>query len=219
MKIAQTLDGYVAQDDGISQWITGESARRRVHQLRAAYTAVLVGSGTLQKDDPALTARGVDYQGVVTRIILLRTMILPDPTARLWQDKDPVWVFAHSEAQHHPAAEDAWRRLGAEVLYVDSESPVAIRRCLFQAGIARVMIEAGPGLISFALKQGMVDWIHVFVAPRWLGKGMAAVSPEVLGPPFSLTSTRDFSLLETTMHGNDVELVGWFPDIMPSTSW
>lgn len=60
LKMATTLDGRTAAPDGTSMWITGETARNRVQQLRAQSDAVLVGAGTVRKDDPKLTVRDVD---------------------------------------------------------------------------------------------------------------------------------------------------------------
>lgn len=71
-KVASTLDGIVAMGDGSSQWITGEAARRDAHVLRAESQAIVVGAGTVRRDDPLLTAR---VDGVVTeplRVVLGR---------------------------------------------------------------------------------------------------------------------------------------------------
>ena len=69
LKMACTIDGRTAAPDGTSQWITGQDARRRVHELRAESDAILVGAGTVRLDDPYLTARGVD--GVSPRRVVL----------------------------------------------------------------------------------------------------------------------------------------------------
>lgn len=69
LKMACTIDGRSAAPDGTSQWITGQDARRRVHELRAESDAILVGAGTVRLDDPYLTVRGVE--GVSPRRVVL----------------------------------------------------------------------------------------------------------------------------------------------------
>lgn len=70
LKVASTLDGIVAMADGTSQWITGESARRDAHVLRASSQAIIVGAGTVRNDDPALTARLDDIIVEPLRVVL-----------------------------------------------------------------------------------------------------------------------------------------------------
>ena len=72
LKMASTIDGRIAAADGSSKWITGESARKRVHQLRAESDAIVVGAGTVRADDPSLTVRDVD--GPSPRRIVLGTI-------------------------------------------------------------------------------------------------------------------------------------------------
>ena len=72
LKMASTIDGRIAAADGSSKWITGETARKRVHQLRAESDAIVVGAGTVRADDPSLTVR--DAEGPSPRRIVLGTI-------------------------------------------------------------------------------------------------------------------------------------------------
>lgn len=63
LKAATSLDGKMATSTRDSKWITGEKAREKAHELRAAYDAILIGSGTLNQDDPELTVRNGNYKG------------------------------------------------------------------------------------------------------------------------------------------------------------
>ena len=78
LKMASTIDGRIAAADGSSKWITGETARKRVHQLRAESDAIVVGAGTVRADNPSLTVR--DVHGPSPRRIVLGNI---DPQANV----------------------------------------------------------------------------------------------------------------------------------------
>jgi diaminohydroxyphosphoribosylaminopyrimidine deaminase/5-amino-6-(5-phosphoribosylamino)uracil reductase len=88
LKVATTLDGRIATSTGHSRWITGESARRHVHQMRDRHDAVLVGAGTLRADDPALTTRLEYGEGRdPLRVIVSESLNLPSDAKVFAQDK------------------------------------------------------------------------------------------------------------------------------------
>lgn len=152
LKLAVTADGRVAAADGTSRWITGPSARRRVHTERARIDAIVVGTGTLLADDPALTARDADG-GLADRQPLRAVAGLRDVPAgaRIRDDHD---------------GRAPW-------LHVRERDP---RRILEALGdVADVQIEGGATLAGAFLAAGLVDRVQLYSAPVFLGAGKAAV--------------------------------------------
>ncbi|MCW2812453.1 MAG: riboflavin biosynthesis protein RibD [Friedmanniella sp.] len=151
-KFAATLDGRSAAADGTSRWITGPQARADVHTLRAGSGAVLVGTGTVLADDPALTVRR------------------PDGT-RL--DRQPLRVVLGRRAV--PAGARV-RDDAAETLLLTHRDPVAALATLAEREIRQVWLEGGPTVAGAFVQAGLVDEVVAYLAPALLGAGPAAVT-------------------------------------------
>lgn len=151
-KFASGLDGRSAASDLTSQWITGPAARRDVHRLRAACDAVMVGTGTVLADDPALTVR--DDAGAVVGPQPLRVVV--------GQREIPAGRRVLDEA--------------AETLVLTDSNPDAVLRALADRGVQRVLLEGGPTLASAFLQAGLVDEVIAYIAPVLLGAGLHAVA-------------------------------------------
>lgn len=155
VKWAQTLDGRAAAADGSSRWITGAAARADVHRRRAAADTILVGTGTLLADDPALTARDADGGLLVPAerqplpVVLGRRAIPADAVIR-----------------RHPAL--ATRGL-AEPLRFDGDDLAAHLAELYRLGARRLFVEGGPTIAAAFLAAGLADEVLVYVAPALLG--------------------------------------------------
>ncbi len=152
LKIAQSLDGYVAPRVGSSQWITGEASIKRVHAMRAEADAVLTGTGTVLADDPSLTVRLVEGPNPI-RLVLDRRGVLP-VSARVLSDGGRTTVIRGPVVNERIDLSAALTALPEEILYL--------------------MVEAGPRLTSSMLSDGLVDELHVFTAPVLLGGGRRA---------------------------------------------
>jgi diaminohydroxyphosphoribosylaminopyrimidine deaminase/5-amino-6-(5-phosphoribosylamino)uracil reductase len=173
LKLATTLDGRLATATGESQWITGEPARRAAHLLRGQSDAVLVGVGTVQADDPALTCRlpGVKHVPMV-RVVAdshLRTRLTAAlvATAR----DHPTWLIHRegAESERRQALQAAGVRLievGAGSMGVDAAAGLA---ALGAAGINRLLVEGGAQLAASLLRDRLVDRIVWFHAPGVIG--------------------------------------------------
>lgn len=209
LKLASTLDGRIATRTGESRWITGPEARKAVHRLRGRADAVIVGSGTARADDPELFARRGDR--IVHRPIrvLLDTGLRVPASARVLRDEpDRTWVLCGRAA---PATRQrTLERQGVRVL------PVALRgkrldltralERLAKEGLRDVLVEGGGVVAAGLLGASLVDEVHWFVAPRWIGgDGKPALGP--LGID-ALASAGTLRGVEVRRVGRDIHVRG-----------
>ena len=182
LKVAASLDGRVATAKGASRWITGEASRRQGHALRAGHDAVMVGSGTVLADDPALTCR---LEGLAAASPV---RVVADGRLRLPEDAKLVRTAAQVESwvlTGRDAPGERRRRLrsrGVAVLEVARGRcgrlcPEAMLRALGERGITRLLVEGGPALATALLRASLVDRMAWFTAPRAMGgDGIAALA-------------------------------------------
>lgn len=157
-KLAASLDGRSAAADGTSQWITGEAARTDVQRLRARCDAIVVGTGTVQADDPRLTLRRADgtplpYDGQPLRVVV---------------GTRPVHEDARVLDGHAPS------------LRLRTHDLDAVLGALAAREIRHVWLEGGPTLAGAFLEAGTVDEVVAYVAPVLLGAGRPAVLTEAM---------------------------------------
>lgn len=209
LKAAMTLDGKIADVHGTSRWITGEAARRVAHRLRAESDAIVVGVGTVLRDDPQLTVRlGRPWPREPLRVVLDSRARTP-AAAALVAAGTPARALIAVAADAPPARVRALEAAGATVVPVaarrDGVDPVALLADLHAREVRAVLVEGGAEVHASFLEAGVVDRVAVFVAPRLLG-GRAAPSPIggagrtlkdalPLGP-FAVTPLGDDLLLE-----------------------
>lgn len=173
LKVAASLDGKIATRTGESRWITGESARRRVHHLRNEVDAVLVGIGTVLRDDPLLTTRlGIADQRDPTRVIVDNLARLPLRAKVVNRASTAPTILAVSQMAPRTTLE-ALEREGVQVIVVEnSRRRVSLERLmevLGKRGILSVMIEGGAEINASALREGIADKVLVFLAPILIG--------------------------------------------------
>jgi len=180
LKTAMTLDGKIATRTGDSRWITNEESRAFVHQLRNIYDAILVGIGTIMKDDPHLNTRLPleDVRDPVRLILDPRLEIRTDSrimqTAR--QQRTIFYCGPDAAARRGNALQD----LGAEVVAIGNDGDIipleAVLRDVAGRGLMSVLLEGGSRINGHALDNNLVDKVYWFIAPRICG-GEGAVSP------------------------------------------
>jgi diaminohydroxyphosphoribosylaminopyrimidine deaminase/5-amino-6-(5-phosphoribosylamino)uracil reductase len=177
-KWAMSLDGKIATSTGNSKWITGDAARRCVHELRGRMDAILIGSGTARADDPLLTVRPPGPR-TPARIVLSRSCALT-PESRLVQTvaDAPVWVVTTVPAESPPAQQ--LRALGCEILCIPETDPCVAIFCLLdelgRRRMTNILVEGGSALLGSFRDAAAIDEVHVFVAPRLVG-GAGALTP------------------------------------------
>jgi diaminohydroxyphosphoribosylaminopyrimidine deaminase / 5-amino-6-(5-phosphoribosylamino)uracil reductase len=175
---AQTLDGRVATATGESKWISCPDSLRFAHEMRADHDAVLVGAGTVCKDDPRLTVRHVPGEDPL-RVVVDSTLRTPLQAAVLAGDAASGTVLATTDLAPERRRKRALSS-GATVLALptgpDGRVDLgALMEELGALGVGSVMVEGGATLITSFLKAELVDWLAVCVAPKILGDGIQAV--------------------------------------------
>lgn len=177
MKVAASLDGTTALDNGRSQWITSEVARTDGHAWRARACAILTGIGTVLEDDPRLDVRLVDTprQPVVA---VVDSRLELSTAARLFQPGRAVWVYT---AVHDALKRSALEARGATVIPLPGPGGkvdlAAMMQDLGRREINELHVEAGHKLNGSLVREGLVDEFLVYLAPALLGagRGMAAL--------------------------------------------
>ncbi len=166
-KCGMTLDGKIATRTGESRWVTGETSRRLVHEVRNQVDAILVGSRTVMLDDPSLTTRleAEDARDPV-RIILDADNYL-DPSAYVFRTESlaPTWV-AVPQNQTFEGADEILRIPENEAGGLDMR---LLMKALAKRNITSVLIEGGGTTLASAFEAGIVDKVMFFVAPKIIG--------------------------------------------------
>jgi diaminohydroxyphosphoribosylaminopyrimidine deaminase / 5-amino-6-(5-phosphoribosylamino)uracil reductase len=197
LKVAATLDGRTALEDGRSQWITGPEARRDAHHWRARACAILTGIGTVKTDDPLLTVREVATSRQPLRVVIDSRLETP-PTARILS-ADPVLVFSAQEGKL-PNAE--------VVVLPNARGKVELPRMLeelAQRGINELHVEAGFRLNGSLLREGCVDELLAYLNPSLLGDSAQGMAD--LAAPASLAGRLHLRIVSFERIGADLRLL------------
>jgi diaminohydroxyphosphoribosylaminopyrimidine deaminase/5-amino-6-(5-phosphoribosylamino)uracil reductase len=212
-KIAASLDGRTALNNGTSKWITGEAARRDVQHWRARSCAVLTGVGTVLADDPQLNVRGTPplirggREGMPLRqplrVVLDSRLSMP-PDAVILSGGTLIYTAAADENKRA-----ALQTKGAEVMLLpgaDGQVDLhAVMRDLAQRGINEVLVEAGRTLNGALLKAGLVDELVLYLAPQLLGDAARGMAD--LGELTQLQQRVDLRWQDVRQVGGDLRIV------------
>jgi diaminohydroxyphosphoribosylaminopyrimidine deaminase/5-amino-6-(5-phosphoribosylamino)uracil reductase len=206
LKVASSLDGQMALQSGESQWITDETSREVAQVLRAAHDAVLVGRGTIERDNPRLTLRHPQFQGLQKKVIVL------DTQAKILNDSDQFQLFKEHDPKNLIFVVDPGilkqlpNPLGVTLLPV-RENLNEFLTDLWSHGLRSVYIEGGARVLSSFLSQKAFQRLYVFQSPMILGaKGGKAWSEAV-----NISSMSGKILLQQQKViplGNDVLITG-----------
>ena len=204
VKLAVSLDGAVADHTRLPGWITGKSARRAVHRLRASCDAVAVGIGTVLADDPQLTVRGGRAPRVAPhRVVFDRHARLP-LGSRLAQTARNVPVLLVTSPEPADAEESARRRALDEhgVTLLPAESLPAALTALRERGVRHLLVEGGAGLASDFVGANLVDRLIIFQGSVILGSG--ALPAFAALPPRTVADAVRWRVVSRRTFGDDL---------------
>lgn len=204
MKVAASLDGITALDNGASQWITGPEARSDGHHWRAQACAVLTGIGTVLADDPRLDVRNVATSRQ-PHVVVVDSNLRLSTDAALFSAERSVYVYAAVENQ---SRREALQARGAVVTVLPTpEGKVdlgAMMRDLADKEINEVHVEAGAYLNGALIHARLVDDLVAYLAPKLLytGRGMFVTSPLS-----ELSQAQALSLQSVDRIGDDLRIL------------
>ena len=204
MKVAVSLDGRSALENGVSQWITGEAARIDGHAWRKRAGALLTGVGTVLEDNPRLDVRWVDTALQPLRVVVDSRLETP-LASRILDAPGACLLYA---AQPHPERQAALEARGASIALAPSPSGkvdlVAMLADLAQRGINELHVEAGHKLNGSFVRERLVDEFLIYMAPTLLGSGREMAA---FGPLKRLEDGLALRFHSVTMIGDDLRLI------------
>ena len=208
MKVAASLDGKTALNNGVSQWITSEAARADGHAWRARACAVLTGIGTVLTDNPRLDVRLVDTPRQ-PHLVVVDSRLETPLDADLFTNGRKLFIYA---AVPNEAKKSALEALGATVTYLSGTTPgtedkvdlAAMLRDLAVREINELHVEAGHKLNGSLIREALVDELVVYLAPKLIGQGCDMSS---FGPLTVLSSAIPLEFKSTEMLGPDLRIV------------
>ena len=196
LKAGVSLDGRIAAEDGRSQWITGEAARAAGRRLRASHDAILVGTGTLLADDPALTTR-IPGAPDPLPVLLDRQRRCPPDAQVLTAGERPL-IFTGPGGQ-------GWD-IDADVVEVPVDGErldlEAVLAELSERGVHALLVEGGARVHRSLLDLDVVDRVELFVSPRLLAGGPSWLA----GPGYSLDDEVRFRFAGAIPVGEDLHV-------------
>lgn len=192
LKLAVSLDGKVATRTGDSRWITGAESRARVHELRHASDAILVGAGTVAKDDPLLTDRsGLRRRRPLVRVVLDdKIQLSPESKLATTTSEAPVLVFGRS------GNTDLTDR-SVEIINTDPSDLCSVLAELGRRSIQSVLVEGGATVAGAFIAAGLVNKVSVFIAPKLIG------GCDLMADALELES------VDLVQRGRDLEFTGY----------
>jgi len=226
MKIAASLDGTTALANGVSQWITGEAARTDGHAWRRRASALLTGIGTVQQDDPRLDVRLLPTAHQPRRVVVDARLAIA-PEARILQPPGDVWIANAADPASTQPQRSLLQARGATLIdcagpaRVAGGSPkvdlAALLGELARREVNELHIEAGHKLNGSFLREGLVDELLLYLAPKLLGPGAGLAH---IGPFDSLQQGLPLVWTEVVPVGDDLRIRARFlPPEPPGPVW
>jgi diaminohydroxyphosphoribosylaminopyrimidine deaminase / 5-amino-6-(5-phosphoribosylamino)uracil reductase len=203
LKFAMSLDGKIATRTGDSRWVTGAESRARVHELRHAYDAILVGAGTVQKDDPLLTDRsGLPRRRPLVRVVLDdKVQLSPESKLATTTTEAPVLVFGRLVNRDLSDK-------GVEILSLDPSDLRSVLDELGRRSLQSVLVEGGASVAGAFIDAGLVNKVSVFIAPKIIGGTEAPNAVAGKGVEL-MAEALDLERVAVIQRGRDIEVTGY----------
>lgn len=197
MKVAMSLDGKIATRTGDSKWITSEISRKYVRHLRDKYDAILVGSGTVLKDDPFLKG----FKREPLRIVLDSHLTLP-LKSKIFRDKN-VFVAMTQKAPKSKLGILEKRKIPFKIFKGEKIPLRPLLRFLAGKNINSILVEGGSEIFGSAIDEKLVDKFYWFIAPRIIGgrNAIPAVSGKGISKIAQAMNLKNFSFKQI---GSDI---------------
>lgn len=177
-KWAMSLDGKIATTTGKSKWISNKASREEVHKLRNEVDGIMIGIGTVLKDDPILTSRVEPFKNPV-RIILDSNLRIP-MDSKIVQSADRIKTIIATTGKADKEKVIELKNKGLIVLICDEKDNkvnlIKLMKQLYEHNIYSILLEGGGTLNYFALEEGIVDKLLVYISPMILG-GEKSITP------------------------------------------
>lgn len=176
LHFAITLDGKMATRTGDSRGISGKESLRRLHELRSSHDAVLVGRGTVEKDNPRLTARIIGGRDPI-RVILDSKLSLSPKKMVFSEKRGKAMVVAARPVEKTKMA--ALQKKGVKIIACGRDGKIDLKEMLSSLadfGVSSILVEGGPTVLTSFIEQRRFDRVYAFVAPKLMG-GKDAPTP------------------------------------------
>nr|MBP7321984.1 bifunctional diaminohydroxyphosphoribosylaminopyrimidine deaminase/5-amino-6-(5-phosphoribosylamino)uracil reductase RibD [Deltaproteobacteria bacterium] len=211
LKAATSLDGRIAAETGDSKWISSEASRAYVHRMRDEVDAILVGIGTVLKDDPQLTTRIPGRRGKDPTRVVVDSALRLSPQAKIFNPKSKASVIIATTQDAPSGKIRALEDHGAQVLVLPGRNMVDLPLLMAALGrqeISSVLVEGGSRINTSALASGVVDKVLLFYAPILIGGTTAPLLVAGKGVP-SVDQALRLHSIRTRRFGDDVVIEGY----------
>jgi diaminohydroxyphosphoribosylaminopyrimidine deaminase/5-amino-6-(5-phosphoribosylamino)uracil reductase len=200
LKVAQSIDGKIALNNNKSKWITSESSRKLVYNLRGNYDAVLIGKNTADFDNPSLTTHSLNKQ-TPKRFVFDHNLSLKKSLKIFTDEYKDITYLLTSEKKKN--INHFFRNI---VYFKETNGKINlgdVLKYLYKSNISSLLVEGGADIFSQFLENDLFDDIYFFIAPKIIGQGISSFSNYKID---NLTKTKNLSLKTLDNSNKDIIL-------------